>query len=404
MNKLRVLIVVISYLPIRIPSDKQFISDLIKHLPDDIEPVVWTLNEAEPSTRIARIGSKDVPVTSTCRLWHKPLCSGEDGLVPHPDHNGIRNLTEISLSLGVAAFGPLGKVIRIYKPQITHFTDHVGPALRLIKRLFPHIAITCAKPTARIPSSKHHFLYQKLLRFSLDAADAIVTYNRGCKSVLSHAGISERKLHVIPWGVDYPSPLNQEKIHLIRQRYGCSPDELLLVGSVRGSRRNYLCESVNVAKMVAQHTSIRFVFAVKPTRFREKDLQLSSKKVWVVKGPSDFYDLLASADAIFCARDSLNSFILPPLVWLEAMIRGTPVITMFDPGVEEIIKNGRTGMLYRNLNEVPDVLRKLLHRELLASLQNGAQQLVLEKYDIKQSAERYGTLWRSISIKRSALS
>lgn len=397
---LRVLIVAISYFPMRIPSDKQFVNDLLKHLPDSIEPAVWTLNEADPSSRIVRIGNRNIPVRSICRLWHRPLSSGEDGLVPHPNHSQVWNLTEISLSLGFAAFGSLRKAIRDHKAQILHFADHIGPVLQLIRALFPDIAITCAKPTAWVPSAKYWLLYERLLQSSLGSADAIIAYSQSCKSSLVHAGIDNRKLHMIPWGIERPCPTSQEKINLIRQRYGCSPDDLLVVGEDRGLLTEYRYRIIRDAKVLAEQEPMRFVFPIRPTRFQEEHTKLSDERVTVIKSPPDFYDLLAAADALFCPEGSQLATCLPPLMWLEAMVRRTPVVTTFGPGVEETLVDGQTGILYQDSREAADALRRLMDKELLAALQNGAQRFVLEKYDVERIAESYAELWTGIWASR----
>ena len=397
--KIRVLFLAVSYAPVRLPSDKQFLNDLIESLPDSIEPAVWTLTEIPPGYQIAQIGHRQVPVTSACRIGHKPLFYDDNRPLPHPRHTQVRQLLEVYSSIAIEAFRSLRQAVEQHKPHVIHLADHMGPVLPLLRRLFPDVRITCAKPSVRVPEARGWYGYQNLLRASYGQADAIIAYSESCRQILVKAGIESQKITTIPWGIKIPTQVDLAKAKSIRRRYSCPAGSLLIVGIPRRSAE-LLQESTGIAKRVAENAPVCFVFAIRPTLYRPEYANLSGKRVKVVSGPRDFYDLLSAADAAFAPQEAQVMTALPPLVWLEAMARHTPVATVVGPGVEETVVDGQTGILYQDSREAADALRRLMDKELLVALQNSAKRLVLEKYDVERIAESYAELWRGIGASR----
>jgi glycosyltransferase involved in cell wall biosynthesis len=402
MPKIRVLFLAVSYAPVRLPSDKQFLNDLIENLPDSIEAAVWTLTEIPPGYQVAQIGHKQVPVTSVCRIGHKPLFYDDNRPLPHPRHALARQLLEVYCSTVIETLGSLRRAVERHKPHVIHLADHLGPVVPLLRRLFPEIRITYAKPSARVPEATGWYAYKNLLRASYGQADAVVAFSESCRRILVKAGIESQRITTIPWGIKIPTQLDLAKADLIRRHYNCPPDSLLIVGIPRGLRNSIevLHKSVEMAKRFSENTPSCFIFAIRPTLYRPEYANLSNERVKVVSGPPDFYAVLSAADAAFAPQQAEGLTALPPLVWLEAMGRRTPVVVASGPGIDETVVDGQTGILYQDSREAADALRRLMDKELLAALQNGAQRLVLEKYDVERIAESYAELWRGILAGR----
>ena len=392
-SRVRVLFISISSLPLQIPSDKQFINDLVLNLPEDISPSIWTLNETVPCNTIVHMGKKDIYFRSVCRLGHKPWCSGNEGLVIHR-HKPILNLSEIIMSILFASLGSLRKIINEQKPQILHFTDDLGPAIPIVKGLFPRLKITCSKPSVLNIVNKKNFLYSLRIRTGLIFADTIIAFTKACKDNLLKIGI-KNNIEVIPWGVILPNVLSDFKIKRIRSEFGCSMDDILVVGSPRNLDK-MLINAVKAGENATKNTNLHFLFCIKPTLYRKEFSKLSTQKVQVIKSPSNFYEILESADVLFAPQGSNNHTSLPYLLWLEAMVRGTPVVTEFNPGVEETIENKVSGILYNGFDSSQYKLKELCNKFLLRKMKQAAKKIACEKYNIKKIAARYAALWLSL--------
>lgn len=394
---IRVLILSIGSLPIGIPSDKQFINDLIGHLPDSIIPALWTLNEAVPRSDQVAIGRRVLSYWSVNRFGHRPWCKGDEGLVVHR-HNQYVDLFEVSISILAASFGSLRQAIITHDPHIIHFSDDLGPSIPLIKTLFPRIKITCTKGHVRVITDTGNLLYKSRIRMGLRSANRIIAHTNACKDNLQQAGI-QQPITVIPWGALPPKPLPDERRRAIRSGFGCSDNDVLILASPRGTDST-LMRAIQVAddymSSTASDASTKCVFSLKPNHDHACS-KLATGRVQVMKSPPDFYDILESADALFAPQEKICRTVLPPLLWFEAMMRGTPVVTEFNPGIEDVIEDGVTGILFNGWECAQDALKKLLDQNLLIKMKREAREATLGKYNISQIADTYADLWSSLA-------
>ncbi len=394
-SEFRILFVAISYAPVVLPSDKQFLNDLIAALPEIFVPSVWTLTEAPPGYEVAQIGKKSVPVMSRCRLGHQPISEHGETLKPHPSHNQVRQKSEIALSTIWESRRSLQKIIRMEQPQIIHFDCDIGPILGILKNYFPTVLFTCSKPSVRISNSTKWAYYRRMLSYTYRSADKVIAYTDGCQKTLRLAGVPESKVMTIPWGIKKPTPLSPARATDIRQRYGCNHNDLLVVVLPRGGTR-FTMDMIQIIKSWDNTIPAKFVFAIRPTRYSPDYDDLSDGNIIVENGPSDFYELLAAADVAFAPQGKQIMTTLPPLAWLEAMVRGLPLITMVNPGVEELVIDGHTGFLYNQPTETEEFLRRLGDEKFRARLSHNAQKLVATYYNIDGIATRYVGMWQAL--------
>jgi len=92
-----------------------------------------------------------------------------------------------------------------------------------------------------------------------------------------------------------------------------------------------------------------------------------------------------------------------PLVWLEAAVRGRPVVATPAQGLGELIEHGRTGLLvpFDDADALADALGGLLEDAALArSLGAAARRLVLERYSLDACVDAYTTLYERVAARR----
>ncbi len=394
-DKVRILFIAISYAPLVLPSDKQFLNDLIAAVPESFLPSVWTLTEATPGYKVAQIGNRSVPVMSRCRLGHHPISKRGEILTPHPTHNQLRQKLEIALSIIWESRHSLQEIIQREQPQIIHFDCDIGPILGILRARFPAIIFTCSKPSVRIQNSANWSLYSRLLSYTYLSADKVIAYTDLCRKTLQIAGVPEDKVVTIPWGIKQPSSVPSARIADIRQRYGCSAGNLLVVVLPRGGER-FTIDMIRQTKSWGSTASTKIVFAIRPTRYSFAYDGLGNDSVIVENGPSDFYELLAASDVAFAPQEKQMMTSLPPLAWLEAMGRGSPLITMENPGVNDLVIDGQTGFLYRQPSEIPGFLTMLSDQEFRTRLSGNAKNRVAGYHSVDNIAIHYVKTWQSL--------
>ena len=78
------------------------------------------------------------------------------------------------------------------------------------------------------------------------------------------------------------------------------------------------------------------------------------------------------------------------------MGRGTPVITLRMPGVEDLIEDGRTGFLYQSVGDLSDIFKRLGDKERLQRCQDEARRIVIDKFNISVLAQKYVNVWSGL--------
>ena len=330
------------------------------------------------------------------RIFHQSL-----GLKykPHPLHSNIRNGLEINLSLLWYLMTHLRTKINECNPDIIHLTDSIGPIASLIKIFYKNIPITITKPTVRISKNP---IYNLWVRFSLKKADCIFTFTNFSLKQLEKIGIQKKKINVLPWGIQVSANnLSIDKELLIRKRYNCNKDELLIIVIPRVSRGD-LYKYINRVKSISVKVHAKFVFAIKPTLYIDSFSKIGNDKVFIECGPKDFYNLLSASDISIVHTSGQKNIIsssLLPLTWMESMLRETPVFTNEAPGVRDLIIDNYTGVIYKTDD---DLVSKLLESDVKKNIKNmkiNARNLILDKFNLDKISSLYSNIWKNFSAR-----
>jgi len=207
---MKVLFVSVAYMPSKMPSDKQFLRDLIAHLPDDVEAAVWTINDWPEHVMTDHLGGREVKVYARSRFLHRPRyelrSAGGNGwsYSPHTPHQPLRQLFELSSSL-VVSLASLRRVIKHERADVIHLTDNMGPVIPMIRMIAGGARITMTKMTCRAIGERPG-LYGFFVRRSAAGADRLICFTEACAREMTKAGCDGRRLTAIPWGVPIPKP------------------------------------------------------------------------------------------------------------------------------------------------------------------------------------------------------
>jgi UDP-glucose:(heptosyl)LPS alpha-1,3-glucosyltransferase len=228
-----------------------------------------------------------------------------------------------------------------------------------------------------------HELKSQLLYFLekniMEIAEAIIVPSNLAKnSIMTFYKVSEKKLHVIPHGVDINKfhPINRQERTKIRARYGFREGDFLVYFSSTFKRRNLEClikalPRIKNAKLIITGGG-NFSYYARLS----KDLGVSSRVMFLGYLP-DIQEIYSIAD-VYVLPTLYDTF---GLSILEAMASGVPVIVSKMAGSAELITNGKEGFILNKLtvDEIVDKLLLLIDNcELRSTMGNNARRTALK--------------------------
>lgn len=406
---MKVLFLSVAYMPKRLTSDKQFLRDIIFRLPADVTCAVWTINDWPKMCVVEEREGRSVPVYGQARLLHSPsfdrqsVLSGDYTYKFHKPHSGARQHLEI-LATFYARLGQLKRVIKRENPDIIHLTDNWGAIGLALRAIAGHRPITLTKYSVAVPTSRKR-RYGAFMRACMLGLDKVLCFTDACREQLGALGISPDRLATVRWGINVPAPssCDPSTIAAVRQRYGCTDGELLVVVASQANRgrdgvTRAVAGTVGELSAAAGDVPMRIVVACKPDHWLPEYDSLRSDRVVVERGPSDFLDLLWAADVMFSPTFGRfkNRTTTPPLTWLEAMARNTPVITTPGCGVGETIVDGENGIIYDAQGELKDKIDQLTDPDYLQKMAHAARETIIQQHSVAALASQYVGVWTDL--------
>ncbi len=311
-------------------------------------------------------------------------------------------MMEITASLAFEVCGHLGRLIRRFQPEILHFVDQPGMVLGMTRRLYPWLPVTVTKATVGMHEGLRRMAYRRWVVAGLRGASRIVTHTSAAARRLEAYGVEAERLVVIPWGTPRAAPLSGDRRRRIRERYGCGEGEPLLVAGLRGDPA-CVKDDFRGLWAAADRFDLRCVVAARPAQHvllsrLMFDARPSSRKgrLWLERGPDDFPDLLAAADAFIGGRDQGTNTSLIPLTWLEAIARGTPVIVPDRPGVRECVVDGVHGWVYRPDEQWSSLLARIRRSGPPPRVPGNVTAAFGRRFSIDVVVERYIRVWEDV--------
>lgn len=230
---------------------------------------------------------------------------------------------------------------------------------------------------------------------------------RRCASVIScshanagaaadHWHLSPDCVRVLPNPVDVQMWSSAEPDTSFRENVGAGPNDILFtfvgrLGPVKGL--DVLCEAVG---LIGEDVNLR-VAIIGPGDRHQFDSHLTRPDRITFAGPVEHHDLAGLLKAS-------DAFVLPsrweglPIVILEAMAAGLPVVATDVGGVAEAVEDGVTGIVVPA--EDPDALALALERlaqspQQRAEMGHNARQRA-ERFDLRVVAERLSDIYNGI--------
>lgn len=301
------------------------------------ERVVWELATRLPKPRF------DV------RVWLSPD-PGVDELAAALVQAGLAvdRVAEVDRRFDVGGMAATWSRLRRLRPDLLH-VHHVWPAadryLSLIARAagVPRMVVT-----EHITGASHSRGQRALKRGELRHADAVTAVTGAIVDTLVRDyGIERSRVQVVPNGADPPDPDREEPLaKRWRERFLATPLKPLWVVAGRlEEQKGHDVLFAALARLVQAGLDFTLVVAGDGSRrswLESQALSLGlSPRVQFVGQLDDVGGLLAAADAVLLPSRWEGL----PLVLLEAMARGRPIVASAVGGVRDAIEDGVHGTL-----------------------------------------------------------
>jgi len=187
----------------------------------------------------------------------------------------------------------------------------------------------------------------------------IATTNQQSEILKEHYDVSNRHIVVIPAGIDEIrfSPMRQEDIRMLREKYGIKDRDILVVGRMAANKgydliiqaMKTLLELVPDARLIAgigSNESDQDKKGIEELKTLANETGVSDSIIWQQYIPDEDLANFYRMAAVFALPSRYEPF---GMVAIEAMACGTPTVTTVHGGLAELIDFG-TQALYADPN------------------------------------------------------
>lgn len=239
---------------------------------------------------------------------------------------------------------------------------------------------------------------EKAMTVFCNRCDAIVAPAEFVKQELISFGV-KKKIVVIPNGVD-TKKFAEAKKGKLREKLGIKTQDKVILYLGRVAPEKSIGFVIKAFKKVSDKIPDSYLIIAgdgsqkKELEKLTEDLNLTGRVVFL--GLVDFKDvpsLYKEADIFAFASQTETQ----GMVVLEAMASGLPVLAVKDRVFEEVIENGKDGLLVKkDQNEFASMLENLLLDEKLRKeISKNALQKA-QKFSLEEIAEKFDTLYKSL--------
>lgn len=210
-------------------------------------------------------------------------------------------------------------------------------------------------------------LLRVLIKYVLKRANKIVPVCNDLGISIKNLGISDDKIHCVPFGIDSRKfSLLEKKSCREKLKIDIEREVILFVGNlVEIKGIDYLLEAIKILERNGRHNILLNIVGSGKldARFREKIKEIEYCKV-VLRGEIANKDipLWMNASDLFCLPSVSEGY---PNVLMEALACGTPVVATNVGGIPEIINNASLGVLVppRNPQALSQAIEAVLCRK-----------------------------------------
>jgi len=235
--------------------------------------------------------------------------------------------------------------------------------------------------------------------------DRIIAVTNNVKHSLIECGVNKDKIEVIPLCIDVdmfnPFVTGEKMMKIVKGN--ADTQVILFVGNVNKTKG--LDIFLEAAKIILhKYQKVKFIITLHESyEIIEKVKLIASRKlgscVTVMGVVEDMPGLLANTDMVVVPFRSTSNVSDIPLIVLEAMALGKPVIATKVGGVTEVICNGKNGILIEPNSMsslVAAIITLLQNLELRKEIGKRAASSVIRKFSHLGAAKQLATLYQRV--------
>lgn len=301
--------------------------------------------------------------------------------------------------LDIGAFMGLRRIFLRSSPKILHSHGYKGDIfLALLKRTLGGTPILSTKHGSTDSSSRIR-VYDYLGDVSLKYFDRVIAVSDFTKSKLIERHIPEKKVEVIHNGVDVSS-FDRSGEGRLRRMLNLSPGSRLVgfigrLGPEKGIR--YLLEAARI--LCGKMGGVYFVLVGDGELKEETEAFIVShnlkERIFMLGWRKDATELLADMDILLLPSLTEGT----PMVILESMAMGVPVIASGVGGIGEVIEDQKTGLLIEPGDSgaiVRSTTALLDNPRLSEAISHNSIALVRSRFSAEHMAELYNKTYNSL--------
>lgn len=369
------------------------LSEISEQVPDYNEQLVVLSSDDEPDDsgeetfNVVRVPSMFIPKGVARLEYLRDLWFVNQGRVPLRRKVFQANVDSLRVSRKAAKMLPDTKAIHWFEA----FSPFDG-GFRLFSRLYRVKNYMSLSAFKREP-----WLYNQLLKISMQGIDKLIVSPMALKSFVAKSqsiGFPGSKVYQIPLGVDLSSFKPSLNRSGLKQSEGIDPNRKVIswFGPITPSLPQDFYYLLSCVPRVQERASAFFVFAFKYGQ--PPDCHPSCSDVRFYDSLTSIADVLSITDIVVLPFASGNKHIFQPLTIPEALACGVPVITVNNPGLDEMVIDGFNGILVQSREDIPQAIVSLCHEEhKLKEMSINARRYAEEHFDIKAVARAYANLW-----------
>lgn len=322
----------------------------------------------------------------------------------YPEYEVINN---VKIYRKIKAFRPWGltyfmsvlyfliKVRKTYDIIICFGLFYYTPAAVIIKLLFKKRVLNrleCAGEKGdlkRIDCIKYKFLIKSLWRH----VDRFIAITDDIASELKEAGIEEKKIIRIANSVDINKFIPKNESKEVR-----NTTQLLFIGRLTEQKGiDILLEAINRVIKKGGDVNVKIIGDGE----LRKQLEILSNQL----GIYNYVKFEGIQENVMYWYLNSDILIIPsryeglPLVLLEGMACGVPIIASNIPAHREVLKDGITGIIFEkeNIKQLSDKIEYLIQNPQVAKeIGKRGREMVISKYSLEKISEKYIELFKSI--------
>jgi N-acetyl-alpha-D-glucosaminyl L-malate synthase BshA len=260
-------------------------------------------------------------------------------------------------------------------------------------------------PLKNVKNFEEHFFFKHLLSFSLNNCDRVIAVSNDLKKRIISLGVKDCKTTILRNAVD-TNRFNPQPNKKIRNKHRIKNDDIVILYVGHLEEFKGLFELIYAFNNVKRENEKAKLILIGEGSQKNKSIKevstLGLEKSVIFAGkisPSDIHEYYQSAD-IFVLPSHTDAG-GPPVVFIEAMACGLPVIGTDVGGIPEGIENGINGFIVppKNVDELTKKLEILMDNEDLRE-KFGIKSLetVNKEFNINKKIEKLIEVYRDSYI------